>query len=255
MAQRGTARPDSNLHEAIAQLEKALADATGLIRNILAQTNQTAARTAAPMAARADQTEFDAAFLPQTLRELDAGTDEAILRELAAAHDLEIPMERLIALRNERYPESRPRYWGIVNFDLHSSKPRLFVFDVGSRATLSYLCAHGKGSEGPTDDGMADVFSNVEGSNASSLGIYRCAETYSGKNGYSLRLDGLEDTNSQARSRAIVMHGADYVSEKFAEKYGRIGRSDGCPALDHAYSTSVIDQMKQGSLLLHWKTP
>lgn len=214
-----------------------------------------AKKTTAPDAVLAGGAEFDAAFLPQTLRDLEPGNDEAILRALSAVQDLEMPMERLIALRNERYPDSRPQYWGIVNFDLHSAKPRLFVFDVGSRQTDSYLCAHGKGSEGPTDDGIATVFSNVEGSNATSLGIYRCAETYSGHNGYSLRLDGLEETNSRARARAIVIHGADYVSEKFAEKHGRIGRSDGCPALDHEFSTTVIDQMKQGSLLLHWKTP
>jgi hypothetical protein len=164
-------------------------------------------------------------------------------------------MERLIALRNERYPQSHPRHWGIVNFDLHSAKSRFFVFDVVSQTSTPYLAAHGKGSEGPTDDGFADVFSNKSGSNASSLGIYRCAETYQGHNGYSLRLDGLELTNSNARSRAIVVHGADYVSEEFTKKYGRIGRSDGCPALDHKHARTVIDQLKLGSMLLHWKTP
>ena len=184
-----------------------------------------------------------------------AGEDENVLRELAQLHDLELPMERLIALRNDRYANSRPRYWGIVNFDLHSAKPRLFVFDVIDRTVASYLCAHGRGSEGATDDGMANVFSNRSGSKASSLGIYRCAETYNGENGYSLKMDGLETTNSNARSRAIVVHGADYVSERFAEKHRRIGRSEGCPALDHSYARSLIDQLKLGSLLVHWKTP
>jgi len=184
-----------------------------------------------------------------------AGQDESILRGLAESHDLELPMERLIALRNDRYADSRPRYWGIVNFDIHSAKRRMFVFDVIDQKVDLYLCAHGRGSEGPTDDGHANVFSNRSGSKASSLGIYRCAETYHGGNGYSLRLDGLEDTNSNARSRAIVVHGADYVSEKFAKQQGRIGRSEGCPALDHAYARGVIDQLKLGSLLIHWKTP
>jgi hypothetical protein len=181
--------------------------------------------------------------------------DQEILRELGKRLSLTWAVERLIDLRNERYPDSRPRYWGIVDFDLHSAKPRLFVLDVISKSFSSYLCAHGRGSEGKTDDGFADVFSNKSGSNASSLGIYRCAETYDGKNGYSLRLDGLESTNSKARSRKIVMHGADYVSPEFIEKYGRIGRSDGCPALDHKYSSVVIDQLKQGSFLIHWKAP
>lgn len=200
------------------------------------------------------RTAADAGFLPRTGVEV-AGEDESVLREMARSHGLEMPMERLIILRNDRYADSRPRYWGIVNFDLHSAKRRLFVFDVTGRRVASYLCAHGKGSEGDEDDGIADVFLNKSGSKASSLGIYRCAETYHGENGYSLKLDGLETTNSNARSRFIVMHGADYVSEEFAERHSRIGRSEGCPALDHQHARTVINQLKLGSLLIHWKTP
>lgn len=183
-------------------------------------------------------------------------TDELILRELSEETKIAFPVERLIELRNDRYPTSRPRYWGVVNFDLHSGKPRLFVLDVVAEEVTAYLCSHGIGSEGPTDDGFANVFSNVSGSNASSLGIYRCAETYhSSKNGYSMKLDGLEDTNSNARSRYIVMHGASYVSKAFVQEYGRVGRSEGCPAVDHVYAKKVIDQLKLGSLLIHWKAP
>lgn len=182
--------------------------------------------------------------------------DEVILRELSKGTKIVFPVERLIELRNDRYPTSRPRYWGVVNFDLHSGKPRLFVLDVVAEEVTKYLCSHGIGSEGPTDDGFANVFSNVSGSNATSLGIYRCAETYhSSKNGYSMKLDGLEDTNSNARSRYIVMHGASYVSKAFVQEYGRVGRSEGCPAVDHAYAKKVIDQLKLGSLLIHWKAP
>ncbi|MGO7837225.1 murein L,D-transpeptidase catalytic domain family protein [Rhizobium johnstonii] len=253
MAKKVTANAptESQIGVAIEKLQYVLEGATSLIRSLTADEG----RQGASAPSLDMKMGFDSAFLPQTMREMAAGEDEALLRDLAAKQDLEFAVERLIALRNERYPNSRPRYWGIVNFDLHSSKPRLFVFDLAQANTESYLCAHGKGSEGPTDDGYANVFSNVEGSNASSLGVYRCAETYQGTNGYSLRLDGLEETNSRARSRYIVMHGADYVSEHFADKYGRIGRSDGCPALDHRFSTTVIDQMKQGSFLMHWKTP
>src|SRR5262245_45549147 len=131
--------------------------------------------------------ELEGSRFPPSTHPAAVGDDESILHGLAKPHDLEIPMDRLITLRNDRYPDSRPRYWGIVNFDLHSAKPRLFVFDVVSQTTDSYLCAHGRGSEGPSDDGFANVFSNKKGSNATSLGIYRCAETYNGKNGYSLR--------------------------------------------------------------------
>ncbi len=181
--------------------------------------------------------------------------EEAVLLGMARETGLEVPMARLIALRNERFPPSRPRFWGVLNFDLHSAKPRLFIFDAWERSFASYLCAHGKGSEGRNDDGMADYFSNKKGSKASSLGIYRCAETYTGGKGHSLRLDGLDASNSNARTRKIVMHGADYVSEHFARKHGRIGRSEGCPALDFGFATRVIEQLKHGSFLIHWKTP
>lgn len=185
-----------------------------------------------------------------------AGADEKILRKLGKAYDIRFPVDLLITLRNDRYPASRPRYWAVVDFTLHSGKPRLFVLDVVANKVDTYLCSHGIGSEGPTDDGYADVFKNKKGSNATSLGIYRCAETYhSSKNGYSMKLDGLEDTNSNARSRYIVMHGANYVSKKFVKKYGRVGRSEGCPAIDHKYAAKVIDQLKHGSLLIHWKAP
>ena len=184
------------------------------------------------------------------------GQDEAILHILAAPHDLEFPIGRLVAYRNQSYPDSHPRHWAVVNFDLHSSSPRLYLFDVIAQTVETFLCAHGKGSEGPRDDGFAEVFSNMPGSNMTSLGIYRCAETFTGGHvGYALALDGLEDTNSNARSRQIVMHPASYVTPAFAQKYGRIGRSEGCPALDPAVSAGVIDRLKLGSFLLHWKTP
>jgi hypothetical protein len=183
-----------------------------------------------------------------------APNDEAVLREMAQAHGIEEPVDCLIALRNERYPQSRPRYWGVVDFGLHSAKPRLFVLDVKAATATAYLCAHGRGSEGASDDGYANIFSNVPGSEATSLGIYRCAETYQGANGYSLKLDGLEATNSNARDRYIVMHGATYVSKEFAREHGRIGRSEGCPAVDHDYAETIIDQLKEGSFLIHWRS-
>ena len=119
---------------------------------------------------------------------------------------------------------------------------------------MGYLCAHGRGSEGPTDDGFANVFSNVDGSNASSLGVYKCAETYFGENGFSMRLDGLEQTNSNARHRAVVIHGAAYVSPQMIADTGRIGRSQGCPAVEMHLVHDVVDALKSGSLLLAWKS-
>jgi L,D-transpeptidase catalytic domain/Rv2525c-like, glycoside hydrolase-like domain len=179
-------------------------------------------------------------------------SDEAILRGLAANHDLAAPMEALINFRNQNGGPMSARYWAIADFNIRSSEPRLFLFDVRDNDVQSYLCAHGKGSEGPTDDGYANVFSNVSGSNCTSLGIYRCAETYNGKHGFSMRLDGLESTNSNARARAVVMHAASYVSPEFIAQTGRIGRSDGCLALEDRFRTEVINALTGGSLVIAW---
>jgi L,D-transpeptidase catalytic domain/Rv2525c-like, glycoside hydrolase-like domain len=180
--------------------------------------------------------------------------DEAILRELAADHGMSDPMDTLIKFRNDRGAPMSARYWAIANFDLKSTQPRLFLFDVRDRRVQSYLCAHGMGSEGPTDDGFASVFSNRPGSNCTSLGVYLCAETYHGKHGFSMRLDGLQPTNSNARARAIVVHGANYVSPEFITLTGRIGRSDGCLAVENRFVTEVVSALTGGSLVLAWSS-
>ena len=181
--------------------------------------------------------------------------DESVLLGLASDAGVTPAMKRLLAYRNQNRPASDPRYWAVVNFDLHSAKPRLFLFDRVGKTTVSYLCAHGKGSEGDKDDGLAVIFGNTPGSNCSSLGVYSCAEIYDGKHGKSMRLDGLEPSNSNARDRFVVVHGADYVSSGWIAKTGRIGRSDGCPALEVSRTREVIDALHGGSLMLLWKTP
>lgn len=132
---------------------------------------------------------------------------------------------------------------GVIDFKVHNSKERFFLIDMESGFVETYLTAHGKNSD-PDFDGYATKFSNVDGSLMSSLGFYLTAESYYGSNGYSLRLDGLSSTNSNARARAIVIHGADYVSPG-----GKIGRSFGCPALEDRYHQDVIDRLKGGTLL------
>jgi hypothetical protein len=104
--------------------------------------------------------------------------------------------------------------------------------------------AHGKGSDS-NNDGYATNFSNKVNSEASSLGFYLTAETYHGNHGLSLRLDGLSSTNSKARERSVVLHGADYVRE--AEV--KAGRSWGCPAVSMALRGDVIELLKGGSLI------
>lgn len=177
-----------------------------------------------------------------------------VLRQLAKSVGTQIAVERLIIYRDKYRPNSNPRYWAAVNFDLHSAKPRLFLFDCVAGIASGHLCAHGRGSEGPADDGFAEIFSNNDGSNCSSLGIYNCDVTYYGSHGKSLYLDGLEASNSNARRRHIVMHGADYVSPSVIAKTKRIGRSLGCPAIEMGDVEKVIPALMGGSLLILWKT-
>jgi hypothetical protein len=106
--------------------------------------------------------------------------------------------------------------------------------------------AHGKN----TGNLMAEKFSNTPHSNQSSLGFYKTAETYHGKHGLSLKLDGLEiGINDMARQRAIVIHAAKYAEESFIKKYGRLGRSFGCPALPAQNYDEIIELIKGGTLL------
>ena len=138
----------------------------------------------------------------------------------------------------------------IIDFSLPSSQQRLWIFDLQSKELiLQDLVSHGKNS----GDDLASNFSNVEGSHQSSIGLFRTAESYSGRNGYSLRLDGLESGfNDLARQRAIVIHGADYVNPEWIETQGRIGRSEGCPAVRPEIAQQVIDQLKEGQFVFSW---
>lgn len=133
----------------------------------------------------------------------------------------------------------------IVDFTQHSSQKRMYIIDVRNfEVKLKTLCAHGKNTGGA----MARKFSNISGSLQSSLGFFRTAETYRGKFDYALRLDGLEESNSKARARGIVIHGADYATEDFIQRNnGVLGRSFGCPALPKESASTIIDIIKNGS--------
>jgi len=135
----------------------------------------------------------------------------------------------------------------IIDFSKPSTEKRLFILDLRNQQVLyQTFVAHGKN----TGANMATKFSNNKGSNQSSLGLYRTGESYQGKHGYSLRLDGLEKGfNDNARSRAVVMHSASYVSESFIKRHGRLGRSWGCPAVPVEISEEIIDLIKGGSCL------
>lgn len=135
----------------------------------------------------------------------------------------------------------------IIDFGLSSRTKRLWVIDMTTDKILfNSLVAHGKNS----GDDFATAFSNRTDSNKSSLGFYITGEVYNGKHGISMKLDGQENgINDNARSRAIVMHGADYVSQWFAKNHDRLGRSLGCPAIPMALTEDIINTLKNGSCL------
>lgn len=134
----------------------------------------------------------------------------------------------------------------IIDMSKSSSKERLFIVDIkNKKVTHKSVVAHGKNS------GMeyAQSFSNKISSYKTSLGFYKTAETYIGKHGLSLRLDGLEFSNNNARKRAIVMHAADYASDDFIKNNGRLGRSLGCPSLPKKGFKQIIQKIKNESVL------
>jgi L,D-transpeptidase catalytic domain len=135
----------------------------------------------------------------------------------------------------------------VIDYSLPSTAKRLWVYDLRAHELLyEELVAHGQGS----GENVPTIFSNEEDTHRSSLGLFVTDDTYIGKNGYSLRLDGLESGfNDRARDRAIVIHGAPYVSESFVRSQGRLGRSWGCPALREGIVREVIDRVKGGGLL------
>jgi hypothetical protein len=135
----------------------------------------------------------------------------------------------------------------IADFSKPSSEERLFIIDVCAQKILfKTLVAHGKN----TGTLYAESFSNKPETNKSSLGFYLTLNTYEGEHGVSLRLKGLEkNINDKAYERAIVMHGAPYVSKKFTSRYGFLGRSLGCPAVPDAVAQPIIQTIKNGSLL------
>jgi len=153
---------------------------------------------------------------------------------LNAAHNA---AERGLVTRNDRLT--------VIDYSMPSTQPRLFVFDLETHKLLfRELVAHGRNSGG----NLASFFSNDPGSLATSIGLFVTADPYIGGNGYSLRLKGLEaGINDSAWSRAIVLHGASYVSEAAINLLGRLGRSWGCPAVRTDVARNIIDTIRGGS--------
>ena len=133
----------------------------------------------------------------------------------------------------------------IIDFSLPSYRKRLFILDLENRKLLfNTLVAHGRNS----GKLVPTKFSNRNRSLESSLGFYLTGETYQGQNGYSLHLLGMEQgINNNALSRGIVVHAASYVNDHIAERYGKLGRSEGCPAIPKGIHRAVIEKIKSGS--------
>jgi hypothetical protein len=175
-------------------------------------------------------------------------TSNDIFLQLAETVGQAAAAQRLLDYKLKNDPSGEERYWGIVDFSQPSTAKRLYIFDTLEKKVSTYYVAHGKGSEGTGN--IPAVFSNQSGSNSSSLGIYRTLGEYVGQHGRSLRLEGLETTNSNALARAVVMHTADYVSESFIRQTGRLGRSQGCFAVERAVGDTLINQLKNGAYII-----
>ncbi|MFC3607669.1 murein L,D-transpeptidase catalytic domain family protein [Stutzerimonas tarimensis] len=180
-----------------------------------------------------------ASALTDSLARVAPSLDTRVLQQAVSAMQC--------AVRNGASPAAR---LAVVDYSRPSSEPRLWIFDLNERRLLlEEFVAHGSKS----GENLAERFSNILGSHQTSLGLFRTAESYQGRHGYSLRMDGMEPgVNDRARERAIVIHGADYVDPDWIPRQGRIGRSQGCPAVRRGIAETVVDNLKDGQFLFSW---
>ena len=151
-------------------------------------------------------------------------------------------------IKNNQNIIHNKNYMTIIDFTVNSTEKRMYILNLQTGSVEKLLVTHGKKSEGEL--GMAKFFSNTPESEMSSLGYYVTdSKSYIGKHGNSLRLNGLSLTNSNARLRNIVIHAAEYATEDFVKIRGRLGLSQGCPAVDPDKITEVINKLKGESLL------
>ncbi|WP_095011367.1 murein L,D-transpeptidase catalytic domain family protein [Tsuneonella mangrovi] len=160
---------------------------------------------------------------------------------------------QLFAIAKEQMEKHSANLWrtdlvGIADYGLRSSEPRFHFCNFETGKVSSFYVAHGAGSD-PEHDGWLDWFSNVPESMCSSQGAYMTYGWYTGKYGTSIRLDGLDASNSNALDRAIVMHRAAYAEPAFLAKWGKLGRSNGCFAMSEEDFKVALLQMAGGRLL------
>jgi len=186
--------------------------------------------------------------------QLSVNYSQSLYQELKADKKNKLPAEKVFSTALQGFTNLnmiagavKKQILTIIDFSLPSNEKRLWVIDLKNKKVLfNDLVAHGKNSGGL----YARKFSNTQSTYMSSLGFYLTGNTYQGKHGQSLILNGMDKNfNDKARERAIVMHGADYVGNDFIRRYGRLGRSFGCPALSTDICKKVIDTIRDGSCL------
>jgi len=137
---------------------------------------------------------------------------------------------------------------GVADFSLPSRAPRFHLVNLADGSVQSHFVAHGRGSD-PSHTGWLERFSNELHSNATSAGAYRTSSPYMGAHGRSMRLEGLDPTNSNALSRAIVVHAAWYVNEQVISHFGMLGRSQGCFAVADSSLPEIMARLAPGRLI------
>ncbi|MDE1467198.1 murein L,D-transpeptidase catalytic domain-containing protein [Aurantiacibacter sp. D1-12] len=160
---------------------------------------------------------------------------------------------RLLEIARREVERNAAALWhsdvvGIADFGLHSSLPRFHFVDLIAGRVNSALVSHGSGSD-PEHDGWLNEYSNLHDSWATSRGAYITWEWYEGRYGTSVRMGGLDETNSNALPRAIVLHAADYATPAHVERWGRLGRSNGCPAFGTETFPEVLYRLSGGRLI------
>ena len=186
---------------------------------------------------------------------LAAGAMAALpLRATAQAGSASPRDRKLLELARSELARVGDRVWrqdivGIADFGVHSSQRRFHFVDLAAERVASYHVSHGDGSDGE-HDGWLKRYSNLEGSHATSRGAYMTRSWYMGRFGMSIRLDGLDPTNSNALDRAIVMHKAQYATPEHVERWGRLGRSNGCLAMGPEQFDRALIDLAGGRLVL-----
>nr|WP_295906041.1 murein L,D-transpeptidase catalytic domain family protein [uncultured Bdellovibrio sp.] len=177
----------------------------------------------------------------------DSGVPKEALERTFEFLDINDQKEFKVKLYDEPTTKkiANKNYAVIIDYSKPSSSRRLYLLDLKKGTVEKYYVAHGVNS----GEDEAVSFSNQIDSKKSSLGFYITGSTYEGNHGESLYLHGLEKSNNNAFERAIVMHGASYVSMDFLEQYGRMGRSWGCPAVSEAISQKILPLIKGGAVL------